>query len=299
MKQCKNYNLIRNTFLYDEAARRYKEISERRLEVERELQKAPPGIIHVSKSGPRIQFYLRANKSDRVGKYLRKSDAQTIQIFLQKYYLEKVLKLLKIEEKNLELLLKGSVIVTEKISAVEKINVAEKIKRLYSDFPAQIKCYIDPVDMSYEDFASNWQSAPYVGKEIPDYVPVYETMNGERVRSKSELTIANMLAEKGIPYKYECPKRLLNGKVFYPDFTVLNVTARKEVYWEHRGMMDDREYARQAVFKMKSLMKNGIFIGDNLIITEETSANPLGTDEIESIIGRYFCETDDVKIGEI
>ena len=94
--------------------------------------------------------------------------------------------------------------------------------------------------------------------------------------------------QKGIPYKYECPKALLNGKEIYPDFTVLNVKARKEIYWEHRGMMDDREYAKQAVFKLKSLMKNGIILGDNLIITEETTANPLGTNEIETIINRFF-----------
>ena len=276
MKRYKNHYLLRATSLYDEACRRYKEISECRLETERELQKAPPGIIHVVKSGTRIQFYLRAEKSDRGGKYIRKSDAHTIQTFLQKFYQERVLKLLTTEAKNLEFLLKKS------------DDIPKKIKQLYSDLPAQIKCCIDPIDMSDEDFASGWQSIPYVGKEIPDYVPVYETTRGERVRSKSELTIANMLTEKGIPYKYECPKALLNGKEIYPDFTVLNVKARKEIYWEHRGMMDDREYARQAVFKLKSLMKNGIILGDNLIITEETTANPLGTNEIETIINRFF-----------
>lgn len=276
MKQCRNNNLLRDTSLYDEATRRYKEISERQLVAERELQKAPPGIIHVVKSGNRIQFYLRANKSDKSGKYIHKSDTYTIQLFLQKSYQEKVLKLLRIEGKTLELLLKKS------------DNITEKIKRLYSDLPAQIKCYIKPIDMSDEDYVSKWQSMPYVGKEIPDYVPMYETTKGERVRSKSELTIANLLAEKEIPYKYECPKTLPNGKIFYPDFTVLNVKTRKEIYWEHRGMMDDREYARQAVFKIKSLMKNGIILGDNLIITEETTTNPLGTDEIESIINKCF-----------
>ena len=276
MKQCRNNNLLRNTSLYDEATRRYKEISEHQLVAERELQKAPPGIIHVVKSENRIQFYLRANKSDKSGKYIHKSDTYTIQLFLQKSYQEKVLKLLRIEGKNLELLLKKS------------DNITEKIKRLYSDLSSQIKCYIKPIDMSDEDYASKWQSMPYVGKEITDYVPMYETTKGERVRSKSELTIANMLTEKEIPYKYECPKTLLNGKIFYPDFTVLNVKTRKEIYWEHRGMMDDREYARQAVFKIKSLMKNGIILGDNLIITEETTTNPLGTDEIESIINKCF-----------
>lgn len=282
MNDYKNTNLLKPTSLYVEANRRLKELSECLLETEKELRKAPSGIIHVVNSKNRIQFYLRDNKSDRGGKYIRKSDTHTIQTLLQKSYQEKVMKLLKIEAKNLALLLK------------KLDNFTEKIKQIYSDLPDQIKCYINPIDMSDDDFAAKWMNIPYRGKEIPEYVPVYKTTNGERVRSKSELTIANMLADKGILYKYECPKTLPNGKTLYPDFTVLDIKARKEIYWEHRGMMDDREYARQAVFKMKSLMRNGIYLGNNLIITEETSTNPLGTDEIETIIRRYFLQEIDI-----
>ena len=97
-----------------------------------------------------------------------------------------------------------------------------------------------------------------------------------------------MLDQYGVPYKYECPITLKNGKTVYPDFTVLNVRKRKILYWEHRGMMDDRDYARQAVFKAKHLRKNGIVLNDNLIITEETSTDPLGTDEIESVIKQFM-----------
>ena len=107
------------------------------------------------------------------------------------------------------------------------------------------------------------------------------------------MTIANRLAEKGIPYKYECPLMLRNGAVVYPDFTVLNLKERKEIYWEHRGMMDDREYVRNTVFKLKSMMKSGIVVGENLIITEETSENPLGTNEIDTMINKYFRESVD------
>ena len=52
--------------------------------------------------------------------------------------------------------------------------------------------------------------------------------------------------------------------------------------------MDDAEYARHSVFKLKSYMKNGIIVGENLIITEETSLNPLGTDEIDAIIQQFL-----------
>ena len=97
-----------------------------------------------------------------------------------------------------------------------------------------------------------------------------------------------MLESKGIPYKYECPLVLQNGIVIYPDFTLLDIRNRQEIYWEHRGMMDDKEYARNSVQRIKTLMRNGICIGKNLIITEETLTNPLGTDEIKTIIQEFF-----------
>ena len=270
------HTMLSPTYLYEEAERRLEENREHRQHIEKELRNAPPGLIHIVKSGKRTQFYLRKDKSDRGGKYIHKSDTKTIRTFTRKSYYEKALRLLINESKYLDLLLTKS------------NNITEKIRRLYSDLPSEVKPYIDPIEMSDEDFIADWMGIPYQGKDIPDYVPVYQTNHGERVRSKSELTIANSLAEKGIPYKYECPLILPNGAVIYPDYTVLNVKSRKVIYWEHRGMMDDREYARQAVFKMKSMLKNGIIPGKTLIITEETSVNPLGTDEIETIIGSYF-----------
>ena len=79
-------------------------------------------------------------------------------------------------------------------------------------------------------------------------------------------------------------KIIVNGTVIYPDFTILLVSKRKVVYWEHRGMMDDADYARSAIARTKDYSKSGFYLGDSLFITEETSSTPLGTDEIQAII---------------
>lgn len=272
----KELKLIRPTMMYQEAKRRYDELIGIKLEKEKALEKAPPEKIHVIKTSKRVQYYLRKDAAERTGEYIPKSETEVIRKYIQKSYDEKVLKQINVELKNLESYLKKS------------DQIIEKIRQFYSDNPDEIKDYIIPVDVSDEDYAVFWQRIPFDGKEIPDYVPFLETKRKERVRSKSELNIANMLDKHGIPYKYECPIMLSNGKMVYPDFTVLNVKERKEYYWEHRGMMDDKEYARQAVFKAKSFLRNGIVAGKNLIITEETSTNPLGTDEIEMIIQQFF-----------
>ena len=273
----KNTSILKPTVLNVEAERRYQELLRIRKEVEERLLIAPPGKIHIVNSGTRTQFYLRKDASERSGKYIRKTEADTIRKHLQKRYDEEVLKLVNTEIDRLEQFLKKSG------------NLSDMIRQTYSNYPVTVKSYISPIDLSDKDFLEEWQNTPYQKKEISDYVPMYETNRKERVRSKSELAIANMLAEKEIPYKYECPLILQNGITIYPDFTVMHIASRKEIYWEHRGMMDDRDYARRAVFKLRSMMKNGLVLWDNLIITEETSANPLGTNEIEMVINTYFC----------
>lgn len=138
--------------------------------------------------------------------------------------------------------------------------------------------------ISDEDYIKKWLDVQYEGKKISEDIPVYKTNNGEFVRSKSELQIANMLKKMNCPYRYEAPFVLSDGRVVYPDFTILDVARRREVYWEHRGMMDDKQYARNSVDRIKLLIKSGLHIGADLFITEETSSSPLGTDEIEEVI---------------
>ncbi len=67
---------------------------------------------------------------------------------------------------------------------------------------------------------------------MPVTTTEYRTEKGELVRSKSEMNIANALFRTEIPYKYECPLTLNDGRVIYPDFTVLDVYNRRLVCWE-------------------------------------------------------------------
>lgn len=55
------------------------------------------------------------------------------------------------------------------------------------------------------------------------------TQKGERVRSKSEKTLADYFYYHGIPYKYECPLLLKGFGIIYPDFTFLTRRSQKEM----------------------------------------------------------------------
>ncbi len=163
-----------------------------------------------------------------------------------------------------------------------------QIKNLYTLLPDSMKSYINPVDVSDEELIEKWKMISYEPKQMLEMQPSYITERGEYVRSKSELNIANTLNKYNIPYKYECPLELRKGLIIYPDFTVLNIKRRSVYYWEHRGMMDDRDYAKHTVQRLRDYGKAGIYPGKGLIISEETSTNPLGSRDIIDIIHAYF-----------
>lgn len=267
---------LKPTNLYQEAIRRFKELRSIQNKLKNRLNTYPEGKIHIVKSQSRIQYYLRTDPKDKSGVYLSKKEEEKIKTFLQKKYDEDVIKQVNLEVKILENILKKT-----------NSNI-DKLRKNYSDYPQEVKKHIRPIDISDEDYVKEWLSIPFIHKSIPEEIPVYLTDHGERVRSKSELNIANMLYKMNVPYKYECPLTFSNGRIIHPDFTLLDIRKRREVYWEHRGMMDDRNYLKHAVQRVKDYRKEGIYVGDNLLITEETSVLPLGTDEILSVIQHFL-----------
>jgi hypothetical protein len=84
------------------------------------------------------------------------------------------------------------------------------------------------------------------------------------VRSKSEVIIANMMAEREIPFLYEVPLYAPDGTFYLPDFTV---TARGETwYWEHVGRLDLEEYRNH--WETKKAWYDRFFPGRLIITTE-------------------------------
>ena len=69
---------------------------------------------------------------------------------------------------------------------------------------------------------------------------VHEALTGDMVRSKSELIIANLLAERGISFEYEMPLLAPDGTMYLPDFSIVHQGVRW--FWEHWGMMSKEAY---------------------------------------------------------
>ena len=126
-----------------------------------------------------------------------------------------------------------------------------------------------------------WAAKPY---EMSDYRPEgrnKSTSRGLRMRSKSEVLLAEKLYEYGIPFRYEQMLRVGTYDLA-PDFTFLD-SSGKEFYLEYCGMMDDPGYVDHYIWKRNLYESAGITEWTNMIYVYETG-NEIHLDDIDEII---------------
>ncbi len=243
-------------------------------EKEKALEHAPKGSMRINNKGGKTQYYHRTDPKDFNGIYLKKKEINLVKKLAQKDYDKQIY-----------------VSAVRELDAIERYlkKVPEReIEEIYDAIRQERKVLIKPLEVPLEEYVKAWQSQPYEGKGFEEDVPEIYTAKGERVRSKSEMIIADMLEREGIPYRYEYPIKLKGWGVVYPDFTALHKETRKEIYWEHFGMMDNPEYVENAVQKIALYEQNGIYPGDRLIITYETKKTPIHRKTVFRMIGRYL-----------
>lgn len=107
------------------------------------------------------------------------------------------------------------------------------------------------------------------------------TSRGQKVRSISELLIAEALYKHSIPFHYE-EELEADGRIFAPDFTFEGRDYRM-FYLDYFGMMSDRNYAKKNFIKLDDYYNIGLIPGDNLIVVFDSSGI-MNAGVIEAII---------------
>ena len=170
-------------------------------------------------------------------------------------------------------------------------NEGTYISKIDSELPklhTQRQLLVTPVEPIWEKELAKWYDSEYHGKEFYEGTAEIVTEKGERVRSKSEKILADYFYRNNILYQYEKPLYLKGYGTIYPDFTFLSKKTRKEIYWEHEGMMDKPEYAKSAVKKIESYQRNGIHLRERLILTFETELTVLNSQIVEELVEKYL-----------
>ena len=170
-------------------------------------------------------------------------------------------------------------------------NEGTYISKIDSELPklhTQRQLLVTPIEPIWEKELVRWYDSEYHGKEFYEGTAEIVTEKGERVRSKSEKILADYFYRNNILYQYERPLYLKGYGTVYPDFTFLSKKTRKEIYWKHEGMMDKPEYAKSAVKKIESYQRNGIHLGERLILTFETELTVLNSQIVEELVEKYL-----------
>ena len=250
---------------------------------EKSLKKAPDGRLRLSKRKNQVQWFRVSKDTSAHGEYIPVKKESLARKLAQKEYDIKLLPKLK-----------------KQLSILNDFNRhcgVAALDKLYFDMHPGRRALVNPVRLPDNEYVEHWRSISYVGKSFEIEATELRTLRGEKVRSKSEVIIADTLHHLGIPYKYECP---LNIKVpkggtfsqvkIYPDFTCLNVHLRKEILWEHFGMMDDADYSKNAMKKLDWYESNGLYLGDNLIVSMESRENPRDATKVERLARHYLLK---------
>lgn len=205
--------------------------------------------------------------------YIKKADKKLASKLAIKKYLELKMNLINAQIKDL----------SKSYNLIEPAR--DKLNTLLSD-PAYIELLEDYFSTGDVE-ADYWMNADYNRSSSHPENLIHPTVNGIMVRSKSESMIAVALAESRIPFRYE-ELISINNISIAPDFTLLHPMTNKTYYWEHFGLIDNENYYENFAVKIKTYAKANIILGDNLIVTFETSDNPLSFNTISNIINQYF-----------
>lgn len=249
-------------------------IKTRKAEIERvlkeretALQDAPEGTIRIVSRGKSLQYYHIIDPSDTEGVYLKREQDLFAAALAQKDYDYKLIGELKTEIKALDRILDNY--------------RPERIDEIFTSLHDYRKPLIRPAKFLDDDYIKRWKSIEYERMAFDENTPDFYTANGERVRSKSEILIADTMCRHNIPYRYEYPIHINGVGTVHPDFMCLNVRTRKTYLWEHNGMMTDLNYADYAIKKIEKYTLAGYYPGTNLILTFESSNCPLSSRVIE------------------
>lgn len=257
--------------LYEKMLKERKNIEQKIEFLQNKLETFPEGKLISTSNGSGSKWYLRKNNQTV---YLPKKEKNLAKKLAEKKFLSLQLQNLLHEKSALEFYLRHH----DKNAYHSELSLVTS--KEYRELLA-------PRFIPISEELTHWTKEPY--ESNPNYLHqrIHLTISGDYVRSKSEAIIATTLSKYQIPYRYECMLQL-DEIVLYPDFTIRHPETGDVFYWEHFGMMDNPNYAKNVGSKLQLYISNGIIPSIHLITTYETKENPLSFTQVERIIEEYF-----------
>lgn len=252
-------------------------------EIESFQMQEPEGCLKWQKRGDRIYYFQQYMNQDKMvwdRKYIKKNNMELVKDLARKQYYSSVK---PIVEKELGQL-------TGFLSQYQP----GKMRQIFDELGNERKELILPLHDNKKK-VYDWLNEDYETYMGHPEMLKHPTKQGEMVRSKSEVIIANTLYDyrDDILYKYERPLDIRIGDrivTIHPDFTVINIHTGKIKYWEHAGLLDAPQYADDITKRLNNYVNNGWLFGRDVIVTTETAENPINSNVITKIVEGLVAE---------
>ncbi|MBQ3123707.1 MAG: hypothetical protein IJC14_06065 [Firmicutes bacterium] len=263
-------------------------------QVRRELEKCPPGKLDREVRGNGIR-YVHVFKAG--GKHIRKGitrNADMIRKLARKKYLETLCEFIEREINVISNYEKDHVEINADL-------VLDHLPDLYKGLPEEYflnSSFETDGIVSREEKSSKdivrmvksvealrlWENAAYERATYREDEKKHTTTRGLKVRSKSEMLIAQILYgfDDMLAFRYEEVVYIGERKII-PDFVIMTKNGKK-YYWEHAGLINNPEYLRRHMQKLELYARAGITMWNNLIVTYDDAEGNLDATIIEGLI---------------
>lgn len=154
-----------------------------------------------------------------------------------------------------------------------------RIRQCYKEELSLIKDFLKRADkqiqraykIQEERFQRKMPIFPVIQSENPyrEEYKIHISARKEKMRSRAEILVSDALIASGLNYQYE-QKLIVNGKTYYPDFTVTSPLFPYEIYIEYCGFSSP-EYVQRQHQKILEYESGGIVQGINLLVIWENN----------------------------
>lgn len=237
------------------------------------MNRMPEGRLGVKNIRGKWRYY-HIDEKTRKQTYIPKTQLELIHQLKQKRWIKKAIKIM---EKNLKF--------------------QEEILKHYEPYDHHYLQKLLPQsdsDKILEEYEydvlpdlDKWAATPYRKNPYHPEELRHTTSFGLKVRSKSEMMIAELLHGLKIPFHYDAAIRIVdtnhNEKFKYVDF-LIKLPHGGFIVWEHMGMFVKETYREDQFKKLTEYFFNNIYMGKNLIITMDGPNGEFDNLEVERII---------------
>ena len=251
----------------------HNELQDLKEKCDRELAACPKGRLHcVHRTTGRHNYY---HVYEQDGKTFRKGITKNRSLLRDLARKEYLIQLMSPLHQDISLLAKTR----DRYQSLLPKDILAKLPRAYKTLP---ESFFFPAPSSRgQDDPAKWAAEPFRQNASRPEEKGHITSKGLRVRSKSELLIAEKLYAFNVPFRYEQILQI-GERLFAPDFTIKGPAGL--IYWEHAGKVNDPDYMGRHRWKISRYEGVGIVPWKNLIVTYDDEKGNLNLNIIESEI---------------